>query len=383
MNPLSGYPWRIAHTESSLGWGGQERRILAEMQGFRQHGSSTWLLAPTDAKIHQRARALGMQVLNLSTSKIRFPYTVLELALWLRRERIQILNPHSSRDSWVAGLAGRIAKVPFVMRSRHFDIPIRQPLVSRIVYTQLSHRILTTSPKITQNLTDLFHLTPDRITTLPTGIDLTIYHPEGPKAPLPDSVPKSGVPIIGMIGVFRRAKGHPILLEAIAILKKQGFKAHFVIVGEGPMMEATQQKAAELGLQSEVTFTGEREDVPDILRTLNLLVMPSIHEGIPQVGLQALATKTPVVGSDVGGIAAIFRPGKTGRLVPPENPPKLAEAIRDVFDQPELTAQLAEGGRRLVEEEHSFDTMLRQLEAIYLRYLPQHRPTRGHREPGT
>jgi glycosyltransferase involved in cell wall biosynthesis len=99
-------------------------------------------------------------------------------------------------------------------------------------------------------------------------------------------------------------------------------------------------------------------------------VMPSLHEGVPQVGLQALASGTPVIGSEVGGIPAIIQPGRTGWLTRPNHPDALADAIQLALASPDKARQMAAVGRAFVEAEHSLDGMLDRLETIYRRYLP-------------
>jgi glycosyltransferase involved in cell wall biosynthesis len=122
-------------------------------------------------------------------------------------------------------------------------------------------------------------------------------------------------------------------------------------------------------LTSRVLFLGPRDDVPAILRSLDVLAIPSLHEAIPQVGLQALATKTPVVASNVGGIPAIIRPGETGRLCKPGDAASLAAALREALTDTTTTQAMCERGRALVEREHTVEVMLDQIEAIYRRRL--------------
>jgi glycosyltransferase involved in cell wall biosynthesis len=99
-------------------------------------------------------------------------------------------------------------------------------------------------------------------------------------------------------------------------------------------------------------------------------VIPSTrHEGIPQIGLQALACKTPVIGSDVGGIPEIIRDGETGRIFPTQNARALAAAIRETLDDPEKARARCERGRTMVETEYSLDAMLDKLDALYRRSL--------------
>src|SRR5207247_919803 len=124
------------------------------------------------------------------------------------------------------------------------------------------------------------------------------------------------------------------------LLKEQRVRAHWVIVGEGPYRARVEQIARELELADGVTFAGHRDDVPEILRALAILVIPSLHEGIPQIALQALATQTPVIGSNVGGIPTIIRPDQTGRLVPPGDFAALADAIRETLEDSGTTRRL-------------------------------------------
>jgi glycosyltransferase involved in cell wall biosynthesis len=125
----------------------------------------------------------------------------------------------------------------------------------------------------------------------------------------------------------------------------------------------------DLGLSRQVVFTGYREDMAEVLRALDLLVIPSLHEGVPQIALQALACQVPIIASNVGGIPVVVQAGRTGRLVPPGDPGALAKAIREVFANPEATRAMYVEGRRLVEANYSLPTMLDRLEELYLQRL--------------
>ena len=361
---------RIAHSEASLGWGGQEHRILAEMNGFRSRGSEVWLVAPPSSQLYQRAEQAGMLVkAQCFDQRLLLPLHVLGLAWWLRRHRIEIVNPHSSRDGWMLTLAARIARVPLIIRSRHFDVPIPNMSLSRLMYKEWSHHIITTSPKITSTLSSTFDLSPDEVTTLPTGVDLQRFRPDGPRAALLLPELPAGTPVVGMITVIRYAKGAQILAEAAGLLREQGLRIHCVIVGDGPWRTHLEETVLKLGVADLFTLAGHREDVPDIMRTLDIVAIPSFHEAIPQSGLQALATGVPVVGSNVGGIPSIIKNGETGRLVPMQDAAALASAIRETLEQRDKTKAMCVAGRRFMEREHSLENMLDRLEAIYRRHL--------------
>ena len=294
---------------------------------------------------------------------------MLQLARWLKRERIEVLNTHSSRDGWLLGMAGRLAGVPLIIRTRHIDVDYPNRRVSRHAFTTFADHVLTTSDKITKHLQTRFQLAAERISTVPTGIDLTLFSPTGSRAEF------AGVdqtkPLAGMVSVLRSWKGHATFLQAAAQLRDSGFAGRFVIVGDGPIRASIEAQIRELKLEKTVALTGHREDVPDVLRALNVLVIASTkHEGVPQIGLQALATQTPVAGSDVGGTPEIILAGRTGRIFPAGDAPALARAIRETLSETEQSRTLTENGRAMAKQEYGLDAMLNKLETIYRGYLP-------------
>ncbi len=361
---------RIVHSEASLGWGGQEHRVLAELEGFRQRGAWVVLLAPENSEIFQRAREADIEARPLNIRKSRYPFTALRLKRWLCANEVQVVNTHSSRDGYLVGAAARLARVPLLIRSRHIDVDYPNPWISRHAFTTFADHVLTTSGKITDHLKSTFNLADDRVSTVPTGIDLTRFAPDGPKADLFDLDNSGRPPLVGMVSVLRSWKGHSVFLEAVNLLKARGVTARYVIVGEGPVREPILRKISEGNLSAEISLTGYRQDIPEVLRALDVLAIPSTgHEGIPQIGLQALACETSVVGSDAGGIPEIILPGETGRVVSAGNAKQLANAIEAALAEPEATRQMVENGRQLVEQRHGLNHMLDRLEEIYRRYL--------------
>ena len=356
--------WRIVHSEASLGWGGQEHRILAELTGFQKRGSKVWLLAPHDAHVRARAEAAGISTAPLHDAKWRYPFEVLRLACWLRRIRPDVLNTHSSRDGWLVGMAGRLARVPLIVRTRHVDVDYPNPRISRHAFSTFADLVLTTSDRITIHLRQTFQLPEARVVTVPTGIDVGRFTPDGESADL------GPAPVVGILSVLRSWKGHSIFLEAARLLVRDGFTCRFVIVGEGPGHAGILKMRSEFGLEDKVDLLGHREDVPEVLRGMDLLVIPSTaHEGVPHVGLQALACEVPVIGSDVGGIPQIIRPKETGRIFSSGNAVALAAAIREAFAQADEARRMALAGRHLVVQHHSLEGMLDTIEGVYRRHL--------------
>ncbi|MBL9181462.1 MAG: glycosyltransferase family 4 protein [Verrucomicrobiaceae bacterium] len=366
--PPAASHWRIVHSEASQGWGGQEHRVVAELKGFLNRGHEVWLIAHPSSQILPRARDLGVNVLPCEFERLHLPVNVVSLAWWLRRQRIDVVNTHSSRDGWLLGIAARLARTPLLIRSRHIDVSYPTPSVSKHAFTTFADHVLTTSDKITTHLQSLFPIANEDITTLPTGIDVSVFHPEGAKAALPV---RPGTPVVGMVSVLRSWKGHRTFFDAIRLLRDEGRQIQFVVVGGGGNTANFERMANQHGVGAAVAFTGHREDVPDVLRALDVLCIPSLrHEGVPQIGLQALACGTAVVGSDCGGIPEIIREGETGRIFPIGDAAALARRIVETIEQKAETDRMRTAGRAMVEKHHSFEVMLDRLETIYRRYLP-------------
>ena len=171
---------------------------------------------------------------------------------------------------------------------------------------------------------------------------------------------------VGMVGVLRSWKGHVFLLRAIPDIVKHIPNAHFYIVGEGPQRENIEGILRDMLLQDRVSLLGHREDIPEIMASLDVIVHPSYAgEGIPQSLLQALAMKRPVVASDAGAIKEIIMDNTTGYLIESENPRRIAEKVTALYQRPELGEVFGENGRRLVVEKHSIEHMLDKIEALY------------------
>ena len=366
MGPLTVY-----HTEASMGWGGQEIRILGEMTALRDRGYALGLIAQHGAEIVARAAAAGFTVHQVRMRGAVDFLAVAQVAGILRGAQVRLVNTHSSVDAWVAGWAARLVRIP-ILRTRHLAIPLKpQPLAPR-VYTWMADRVVTTGEDGRRLLLEQAGLAPDRVTVVSTGVDVSRFDPgrvDGVAARRALGLPPEA-PAIGVVAVLRLHKGHIPLLRAMATPALADRKVHLLVAGSGPMGEYLQDLARSLGIASRVHFLGHREDVPEILAASNVVILPSTQsEGVPQTILQAFALERPVVASDVAGIRQVVRDGETGLLVPPENPDALAEAIVRLLEAPALGRALGTAGRALVCAEYSVERMADAMEAVYRELL--------------
>ncbi len=357
----------VFHSEASLGWGGQEIRILAELTGLARRGHRTGLLACAGGEILARARAAGVPAWEVPFRHALDLRSAACAARVLREQRADVLVTHSSKDSWVGALAGRLAGVPLV-RMRHLAVPVRRNPISRLVYTRLCRRIVTTGEGGRELLIREIGVRPDRIVAVPTGVDLEIFDPlraDGGPVRRALGIP-AGAPAVGMVAVLRSKKGHRYFVEAAREVVRALPAARFLVVGEGPMRPTVERWIAEAGLAGAVFLLGHREDIPEVMAALDVMVLPSRRaEGVPQVLTQALAMERAVVTTDVVGVTEMVEDGITGLVVPPEDAPALAKAVISLLEDPERARAMGRAGRRRVVAGFSLEGMLDRMQAIY------------------
>ena len=347
-----------------MGWGGQEVRVFAELEWMRAHGHWIALAAHPDSQIARRARDAGMTFYALRTHKALLPFEIARLAAWLLAHRVQIVNTHSSNDGWLAGLAARLSGAHLI-RSRHIEVDYPNRFWSGFAFRTLPHHVITTSQRIADRLVDELGVPRARVDCMATGVDLAKFDPTAKGTLREELNVPPGVPLIGMISVLRSWKGHLTLLEAVALLLKKR-PIHLAIAGEGPMRRDLPREIERLQLNDCVTLLGHRTDVPNLLASLDVLVLPSYaHEGIPQIILQAQAMARPIVATRIGGIPEVVEDGKTGLLVERKDAQALADAIGRLLDDPAFARSLGQRGRQQIEAKYSLDAMGERLLALY------------------
>src|SRR5574341_1316355 len=308
----------ILHSEASLGWGGQEIRILAELTGLACRGHRTGLLAAPAAEVLTRARAAGVPAWEVPFHHPLDLRSAVRAARVGQEQGAGVLVTHSSKDAWVGGAAGLLAGVP-VVRMRHLAVPVRRNAVSRLVYTRLCRRVVTTGEGGRDLLIREAGVRPERIVAVPTGVDLARFDPrrvDGGPVRRALGIPRE-VPVVGMVAVLRSKKGHRYFVEAAREVVGAFPGARFLIVGEGPMRAAVEGWIGEAGLSGAVFLLGHREDIPEVMAAMDVMVLPSRRdEGVPQVLGQALAMERPVVTTGVAGVTELVEDGVTGLGVP-------------------------------------------------------------------
>jgi glycosyltransferase involved in cell wall biosynthesis len=313
---------RRGHRVSS-GWAERSRPDRGRNAGWAEpfhvrQGSARWLHLPTAARLVLRLLRERPQIVNIHFASPSALYFI-ALAPWLGYRVVvtchgsDILRPLPGDAPFLAQVIGGADAVT---------------AVSEAIATQLADEGLApeSAPVVIAN-----------------GVDTRFWHPGPPREA------SRGDPLLVAVGRLERVKGFDVLIRACAALGQRGCRARLVIVGEGSEQKALAQQAASLGLGGKVQFAGRRspEEIRAYLHEADLFVLPSRSEGMPLSLLEAMATGTPVVAADVGGVA--HTAGNIARLVPPDDPEALAEAVADLLGDPGARAALGERSRARAE----------------------------------
>ena len=363
----------VLHTEASVGFGGQEIRIVAEARWLLDHGWRTLLAGQPGSPVLHEADRQRVPTIAVPMRRALDPRALLALRRVIVGRGVALIHTHSSIDSWLGGLAARSCRRP-VVRSRHVTIAI--PRRRSLVYF-LADRIIG-SGEAAARVVAAAGVPGSRIVPIPPGVDTGRFHPGVSGAGVRGELGLQGAPLVGLVANIRGSKGHAVFLEAARGVLAREPAARFLIVGDGIGFDDVRRRVAALGLDAVVRMTGFRRDIPEVMAALDVLVLPSIRsEAASQVIPQALAVGTPVVATDVGGSGEIVRDGDTGRLVPPGDPLALASAILDCLGDPAGARAMARRGQAVVRARHSLDAAMARTLAVYEELLDARRPAVG------
>ena len=363
-------PLAIVHTESSLGWGGQEIRILTEARGMLDRGHQVMLLTPAEAEIFPAAKRAGVPVEAVAIATKRLG-PLFALRGWLARhgKEYDVVNTHSSTDSWLSAVAcATLTDMPALVRTRHVSTPVNNHFSTRWLYDKATAHIVTTGEALRQQLHRDNGYALERMTSVRTGIALDYYQPLN-KLAMRTKLGLEDRPTIGILATLRDWKGHEDLLDALVLLRTQ-FAAfsewRLVIVGDGPERERLVKKTAARQLDNVVKLVGNQDNVPEWLSAFDIFALPSYgNEGVPQGIMQAMACALPVVCTSVGAISEAVQDGRTGIMVATRNPQALADALGILMNDAAKRAQMGEAGHAFARQHFGVDVMLDKMEAVF------------------
>ncbi len=353
---------RVLHTEWSTGWGGQEIRILAEMQGLRALGVELFLACRPGAKLKAAAQKEGFAVFEIPFGGSLHLPSIWRLVRLIRTHRIEIVNTHSGKDTWNGGIAARLAGVRFV-RTRHLYF---KPTAMQLLWiNRWADFVVTTGESLRRNMIEDSRVAPERIRSVPTGQDPAIYDlARHDRTALREQFGIApGALAIGMLAMFRRVKGTELYLQMAETLAARHPQAVFVIAGDGPQSDDINRFIAERGLARRILRVGYLPQTAPLLSALDVFVLPSLMEGLPQTLVQALMLGRACVATEVGSVRELH--DDNFLLVAPGDLAALTAAVERLIVEPELRQHLSSRARASVLPRYTRDRMLKDMLEVY------------------
>ena len=363
-------PLSIVHVDAERGFSGGEVQVFQLIEGLRRRGHRNLLVCPPASRAEAQARVRGLAVRSVPMrNDLDLP------ALWRLRRAFReaapdLLHLHTGRATWLGALAAQGLGVP-ALTTRRMDRAVKRNARNRWLYGRVLRRTVAISPAVADALLE-GGVDPGRIRTIPSAVDPAALRPSrsreavraaegvGPEEPL----------LLALAALVRR-KGLDVLLGALARLGTAGPAPRLWIAGAGPERGALEAQARREGLAERVRFLGRREDAADLLGACDVFVLPSRREGLGVAALEAMAAGRAVVASRVGGLASAVLEGRTGLLVPPEDPAALAEALATLIGDTTLRARLAAAGPARVATDFGVEGMVEAYEKLYREILSE------------
>lgn len=292
-----------------------------------------------------------------------------EVARVLREHQPDVLHTHNTNawlDATLGSLLGHRAGIVHTDHARPFPDALRYMIAEHVASWRTS-AVVGVSEHSTQNLRRYLRITPRKLHTIINGIDLSPFDEpfDAARKRAALGVTRSG-PLLGTAARLQPQKGLTYLIQAMPRILAVHPEATLLLAGEGMLEDALRAEVASLGISHAVQFLGLRHDICEILRTLDVFVLPSIWEGLPIVILEAMAARCPIVSTAVGGIPDALSGGTSGMLVAPQDPAALASAVLDQLGDHAGRAARVESARRRAEADFSASAMARRYEALYL-----------------
>ena len=307
-------------------------------------------------------------------------YEMLRLAAYLRRERFDVMHAHDLWSNLMGVPAARMARVHAIISSQrdlsHFDWyrGIKGKMLRRI--QRMSNVLLANATPIRDALIAKDGFPPTKLVVIHNGVDTSRFQ-RGKRDRtrfVPGSVAGKLVVLVG--NMHSDVKGHPWLIEAAPAVLKEFPDTRFVLAGDGEARPEFERQVRERGLGESFVFLGARSDIPDILASCDIGVLPSKAEGLSNALLEYMAAGLPTIVSRVGGNPELVQDGVTGLLVPPQNSKALEVALLRVLRDEEFARRLADAGRQMATQDYSFERLVREVDALYTELLVERKETR-------
>lgn len=366
----TGRTTRILQLTSTAGYYGAESMLVNLAKALNAEDCDNVIAVFRHSKnphteLVDRAREMGLKAEIIHCEGRLDWKAVRTIRALMDQHGIDLVHAHSSKANFYASVAAAPRHTPLVA-TYHLDWPDRGAalycyhLLDRVLLRRF-RRVVAVSEAIGKSL-HRAGLNGSKVCSIANGIDVAPFV----RAAADPSPAQTGSRIvIGVVGRLTPQKGHAYLLQAAPEILREYPAAVFLFAGDGPERQQLETVARSLGVEGHVIFAGARSDMPAVYASIDILVLPSVNEGMPMTLIEALAARKPVVASNVGDVSKLIQNGKTGLLVEPGDPAALRAAILRLLGDQQLRETVAAHGQQWACDNFSAAGMARRYRAVY------------------
>jgi glycosyltransferase involved in cell wall biosynthesis len=378
-------PQKIMHLIATDFYGGPEKQIVEHLNHLDnkafQGEVASFIEDNTPNELLERARDKGLSVHGIGMSSPLDLRAQIALIKLIKKAKIDLLCVHGYKACVMGWIAGKWTRIPVLAFSRGYTTENKKVAfyewVERIVLPRMNG-IITVSEGQKKKLEDLGVRGPQKwVVYNAVNVNGEIGNQnswESKREILEVLDIPLNAKLVVTAGRLSPEKGHRYLVDAIALMRDQVEGVYFVFCGEGECRQKLEKMAKALGVSDNCRFPGFRRDLPEIFKVMDLFVLPSLTEGLPNVILEAFACAKPVVATRVGGVPEIVEDRSNGLLIPAKNPEFLSKAVIQLLLNSEMRASMGKSGYRKVKSGFNFESQAEKLQQIYREILREKRP---------
>ena len=365
---------RIMHITNDMERGGVQGKIVSLLKNLKPGdmqfyvatvaGSGPLFTQLGDLGIQTRyfpciGRAFFLRWINI--------YQVWKLSRWIRELKIDIVRTHLFLGGFIGRIAALLTRAPIIIHTEHNTYVWKRFYhiwIDRFL-ARFTKNIVAVSEEVRRFTIEQERIDKDKFVFIYNGIDLRDFNIREENSLKGEfKIPQDSI-LVGSIGRLVSQKGFGYLLAAARDVLKVIPHAYFLIIGDGPLRDSLQRIVERSGISRNVIFTGYRRDIPRILGSLDIFVLSSLIEGLPNALMEAMVCARPVIATRVGGIPELISQNENGLLVYPRDSQALCDAIISLLKDRDKARMLGEAAKRLVTEKFGIDNMAKETERLY------------------
>jgi glycosyltransferase involved in cell wall biosynthesis len=363
---------KVLHLITSLEVGGAQHGMLLGLPRFDIDKYEHIICSITDRmQMAEQFRKAGIEVHSLGLNRKTDLGVAIRLRKLLKQQRPDILHTYLLHSNVLGRVVGRLAGVPVIIGSERTIGQARLwgRLVTRLT-NPLTDAVEVNSETGGRAIENFLGVPRQKVEVVRSGVDLSEFGSSTKRAQIRvDLKQPIDTHLVLFIGRLRPVKGVEFGIRAFAAALKQHPKMHLALAGEGELLQQLQAISVELGIADNVTFLGVRNDLPDLLAAADSLIMPSLNEGFPRVAIEAMASGTPVIATNVGGNPEAIIDEETGILVPSKDVPALTAALVRLVTDDQLQERLGSAGKERSNQNYSVEKYTSRLDELYSQLL--------------